>query len=100
VLYHRREAMSIDTLTSRLSERTQARLVVVVDVVLFVALLYLARLSYDFFSVQRNLGHKLGGATGLPSYAMTLAVLTGMTTMLVSTVTMLMKHCIPAGEGR
>ncbi|MBL0290917.1 MAG: hypothetical protein IPQ15_09685 [Betaproteobacteria bacterium] len=46
----------------------------------------------------KSLGHKLGGATGLPSYAMTLAVLTSVTTMFVSTVAMLMKHCIPAGE--
>ncbi len=98
VLYDRREALSIDTLTSRLTPRVQAHLGIVVDVLLFVSLLYLARLSYDFFAVQKSLGHKLGGATGLPSYAMTLAVLTSVATMFVSTVTMLMKHCIPAGE--
>ena len=96
VLHDRREALSIDTLTSRLGPRTQAGLVVVVDVLLFVLLLYLARLAYDFFAVQKNLGHKLGGATGLPSYAMTLAVLTSVTTMFVSTAAMLVKHCIPA----
>ena len=100
VLYDRREALSIDTLTSRLGPRTQAGLVIVVDVLLFAFLAYLGRLSYDFFVVQKSLGHKLGGATGLPSYAMTLAVVTCMATMFVSTVTMLLKHCIPAGRGQ
>lgn len=98
VLYDRRQALAIDTLTSRLGPRTQAALVVAVDLLLFVLLAYLARLAYDFFAVQKNLGHKLGGATGLPSYAMTLAVLTSVTTMFASTVAMLVKHCAPAGE--
>ena len=97
VLYDRRAALSIDTFTSRLTPRAQARLAIVVDVVLFVALLYLSRLAYDFFVIQKDLGHKLGGATGLPSYAMTMAVLIAMATMFASTAAMLMGHCIPAG---
>lgn len=98
VLYDRKAALSVDSLVSRLTPRAQRRLGVVVDLVLFASLFYLTRLSYDFFAIQKGLGHKLGGATGIPSYMMTLAVLVGMTTMFVSTAASLMKHCVPDGR--
>ena len=98
VLYDRRTALSIDTLTSRLGRRVRERLGVVVDVVLLVALVYLTLLSYDFVLAQQRLGHKLGGATGIPSYMMTLAVLVGVATMVLSTLAAVMKHCVAGAD--
>ncbi len=95
VLYDRKEALSIDSLVRHLSPRTQKYLGIAVDLLLFVALLYLAWLSYKFLVIQKGLGHKLGGATGIPSYVMTLSVLICFTTMFVSTALSLMKYFVP-----
>jgi len=95
ILYHRRIILSIDSLVSTFSQRVERRLGVAVDILLFVSLFYLTKLSYDFFILQKNLGHKLGGATGMPSYMMTLAVIVGMATMFISTLVSLLNHCVP-----
>lgn len=97
VLYDRKAILSIDSLVSYLTPRAQKWLGVVVDLVLFVSLFYLTRLAYEFFSVQKGLGHKLGGATGIPSYVMTLSVMVAMATMFISTAASLMKWCVPGG---
>jgi len=94
VLYHRKTILSIESLVTVFSQRVQRLLGIVVDILLFVSLFYLAKLSCDFFGLQKNLGHKLGGATGLPSYMMTLAVIVGMATMFISTLVSLMNHCV------
>jgi TRAP-type C4-dicarboxylate transport system permease small subunit len=94
VLYHRKTILSIDSLVTVFSQRVQRSLGIVVDILLFVSLFYLTKLSYDFFGLQKNLGHKLGGATGMPSYMMTLAVIVGMATMFISTLVSLLNHCV------
>jgi len=94
ILYHRRIILSIDSLVSTFSQRVERRLGVAVDILLFVSLFYLTKLSYDFFILQKNLGHKLGGATGMPSYMMTLAVIVGMATMFISTLVSLLNHWV------
>jgi TRAP-type C4-dicarboxylate transport system permease small subunit len=94
VLYHRKIILSIDSLVTFFSQRVQKGIEILVDIVLFISLIYLTKLSYEFFNLQKNLGHKLGGATGIPSYVMTFAVLVGMATMFFSTALSLMKHCV------
>jgi len=94
VLYHRKTILSIDSLVNFFGQRVQRVIGVVVDILLFISLFYLTKLSYDFFSLQKNLGHKLGGATGIPSYMMTLAVIVGIATMFFSTVVSLLKYCV------
>jgi TRAP-type C4-dicarboxylate transport system permease small subunit len=98
VLYHRREAMAIDALVSRLSARAQRRVGLGVDLLLLVALVYLCKLSWDFLVIQRGMGHRLGGATGIPSWVLTLSVLVGFVSMTGSTVASLMKQLAPARE--
>ena len=94
VLYHRKAILSIDSLVIIFSQRVQRVLGIVVDILLFISLFYITKLAYDFFSLQKNLGHKLGGATGIQSYMMTLAVIIGMATMFFSTGVSLLNHCI------
>lgn len=96
VLYDRKQALAIDTLTNRFSPETQRRLAFAVDLVLLAALVYMCKLTWDFVSIQRGMGHKLGGATGLPSYVMTVSVLVGFVSMTVSTVASLLKPWTPA----
>lgn len=91
VLYDRRQALAIDTLVNRFSPRTRARLAHAVDLVLLVALVILCKLSWDFLVIQKGMGHKLGGATGIPSYVLTLSVLIGFVSMTASTLASLLK---------
>jgi TRAP-type C4-dicarboxylate transport system permease small subunit len=94
VLYHRKAILAIDTVVAHASPRVQRALGVAVDVLVLGSLLYVTWLAWSFFGAQRGLGHKLGGATGIPSYAMTLSVVVGMATMLVSTAASLMQSCL------
>ena len=96
VLYHRKAILSIDSLVVILPENIQRALGILVDILLFISLFYLTKLAFDFFGLQRNLGHKLGGATGIPSSVMTLSVMVGMTTMFFSTGVSLLNHLIRA----
>jgi TRAP-type C4-dicarboxylate transport system permease small subunit len=97
VLYDRKRSLAIDALTNRFSPPTQRRLAFVVDLVLLVALAYFCKLTWDFIAIQRGMGHKLGGATGLPSYVMTVSVLIGFVSMTLSTFVSLLK---PGGKAR
>lgn len=98
VLFDRKAILSIDTLVGHLTPAARKRLGVVVDLVLLVSLFYLTRLAYDFASVQKDLGHQLGGATGIPSYVLTLSVMLGMATMFISTTASLWKHMLPGPD--
>lgn len=98
VLYDRGEALAIDTLVARLSPRAQKRVAFCVDLLLLAALVYLAKLTWEFLVVQKGMGHKLGGATGIPSYMLTVSVLVGFVSMTGSTLTSLIKHALPARE--
>lgn len=99
VLYDRKQALAIDTLTNRFSPETQRRLAFVLDLVLLAALVYMCKLTWDFIAIQVRMGHKLGGATGLPSYVMTVSVLIGFVSMSVSTVASLLKPRAPVPTG-
>lgn len=98
VLYDRKEALAIDSLVSRFSARTQRRIARAVDVLLLVALVYLCKLTWDFVTIQKGMGHKLGGATGIPSYVLTVSVLVGFVSMTASTIASLLRPRAPAGE--
>lgn len=91
VLYDRKEALAIDALTSRFAPGAQRRLAFVVDALLLAALVYFCKLTWDFIAIQRAMGHKLGGATGLPSWLMTLSVMVGFVSMAASTMASLLK---------
>ena len=91
VLYDRKQALAIDALVNRFPTRVQRVVAFVVDAFLLVALVWLCKLTWDFIAVQRGMGHKLGGATGLPSYVMTLSVLVGFASMTASTVASLLQ---------
>jgi TRAP-type C4-dicarboxylate transport system permease small subunit len=95
VLYDRKESLSIDALTHRFSPEAQRRLAFAVDVLLLAALVYLTKLTWDFIAIQRGMGHKLGGATGLPSYVMSVSVLVGFVSMTLSTLASLLKPRVP-----
>jgi TRAP-type C4-dicarboxylate transport system permease small subunit len=96
-LYDRKQALAIDALVNRFSPEAQRRVAFAVDVVLLAALAYFCKLTWDFIAIQRGMGHKLGGATGLPSYVMTLSVLIGFVSMTASTLVSLLK---PGTTGR
>ena len=98
VLYDRKAALAIDTLVARLSPRAQGRIAFAVDLLILAALLYLVKLTWEFLTVQRGMGHKLGGATGIPSWVLTLSVLVGFVSMTGSTVASLLKAGVPARE--
>ena len=98
VLYDRKESLAIDTLVSQFSPSTQLRVARCVDLLLLVALVYLCKLSWEFLVIQKGMGHKLGGATGIPSYVLTLSVLVGFLSMTASTVASLVKPNAPARQ--
>lgn len=99
VLYDRKQALAIDTFVTLLSPRMQRRVALAVDVLLLVTLIYLCKLTWDFVAIQRSMGHKLGGATGIPSYVMTLSVLLAFISMTASTVASLLERRSMAREG-
>lgn len=98
VLYDRKEALAIDALVSRFSPPAQRRVALCVDLLLVVALVYLCKLTWDFVLVQRGMGHKLGGATGIPSWVLSVSVLVGFVSMTGSTIASLMKSSTPARD--
>ncbi len=98
VLYDRKEALAIDAVVNRLSPRAQKIVAVGVDLLLLVALAYLCKLTWDFVVIQKGMGHKLGGATGIPSWVLTLSVLVGFVSMTGSTIVSLLKPFAPARE--
>jgi C4-dicarboxylate transporter DctM subunit len=98
VLFDRKALLSIDTLVGHLTPVARKRLSVVVDLVLLVSLFYFTWLAYDFAVVQKELGNQLGGATGIPSYVLTLSVMLGMATMFLSTTASLLKRLLPASD--
>ena len=97
LLRDRKQSLAIDALVNRFPPATQRGVAFAVDLALLVALAYFCKLTFDFIAIQRGMGHKLGGATGLPSYVMTLSVLVGFASMTVSTIASLLK---PGGKGR
>lgn len=86
VLYDRKQALVIDALVSRLPPRVRANVAIVVDVVVLAALVYLIVLTWRFLAIQHAMGHKLGGATGIPSYVLTASVLVCFVSFTGSTV--------------
>jgi len=98
VLYDRKQALAIDAFVTRLSPRAQTVIALGVDLLLLVALVYLCKLTWDFVLVQKAMGHKLGGATGIPSWVLTLSVLVGFVSMSGSTLAFLMKPSAFAHE--
>ena len=91
VLFSRRELISVETLAELLPRKVRLSVEGFVDVVVLAGLLYLGKLAIGFMQRQYSLGHNLGGALGVPSWTVTLAVFVSLAVMTLSSVTSLAK---------
>jgi len=99
VLYDRKESLAIDAVVNRLPLRTKAAVGLAVDLLLLAVLVYLFKLTFDFVGIQRGMGHKLGGATGIPSWVLSVSVFVGFLSMTGSTLASILRSFRPRREG-
>lgn len=91
VLFSRRQLITVDVIATQTSPRVMRLLDSVVDLIMSVASLYLTRLSLGFLNRQMVLGHKLGGALGIPSWTLTMSLVIGVVMMMLSSVGFLLR---------
>jgi len=97
VLFSRKQLISVDMLFTRLPRRTAHIVELVFDVVLLFSSSYGLKLSIDFLKRQIALGHKLGGGLGLPSWAMTAALVASMASILLSSLVFIVREASALG---
>jgi C4-dicarboxylate transporter DctQ subunit len=94
VLFSRKSMISVDSFVMLFSRKVRLVLEAVVEITVFAAAWYLLHLSVLFMQRQRLLGHKLGGALGIPSWIITVAIITSFIVMLFSSITAVLKKIV------
>jgi|GEM_PF-1702592 len=74
VLFQKKTLSSVDTIVMLLPVKARLIIEAIADLIIAVSSLYLLNLSIDFMKRQQLLGHKLGGALGIPIWVVTIAV--------------------------
>ena len=84
VLYSNGKLITVDLFVMTLPNRAKAAASAAVDILIAVVSIYILIVSSQFLDKQIMLGHKLGGALGLPSWTMTLALVASISSMVLS----------------
>lgn len=75
VLFQKKTLSSVDTVVMMLSLKVRLLVEALADLIVAFSSFYLLKLSFDFMKRQQALGHKLGGALGIPIWIVTLSVI-------------------------
>jgi len=94
VLFQKKGLSSVDSLVMLFPPRIQLVIEALVDLVILVSSFYLVRLSIAFMQRQQLLGHKLGGALGIPIWIVTLALILSMSLMIAFSGLAMLKKMI------
>jgi len=84
ILYSKGKLITVDLFVMALPKKVRAVTAVLVDAFVAVFSIYVFIQVLQFFSRQVQLGHKLGGALGLPSWTMTAALIASIASMGIS----------------
>jgi len=91
VLFQRKTLSSVDTVVMLLPIKMRTMVQVIVDFIIAVSSIYLLKISFDFMKRQQKLGHKLGGALGVPIWVVTMAVIISFALMILFGLTSFLK---------
>ena len=98
ILFQKRGLSSVDTLVMLFSEKIRLVIEALMDLVILITSVYLMKLSLDFMVRQQALGHKLGGALGIPIWVVTLSIITSMVLMILFSALAIMKKVLIARD--
>lgn len=82
ILFQKKTLSSVNSLVMIFPMTVRTIISAFVDLIVFVASIYLLKLAIDFMKRQQLLGHKLGGALGIPIWIVTLAVISSFALIL------------------
>ena len=99
-LFSRKQLLNVDVLISHISKKAARFIELAVDLVLVAAAAYVLELTMQFLGRQVAMGHKLGGALGIPSWVITAALAASLGSMLLSAVFFTIKDCVAAFNAR
>ncbi len=94
VLFGDGALIAVDMVVKALPKRIALAVGTLVDLGLFSASVYVLDLGIRFMSRQMRLGHKLGGALGLPSWALTVALVASLASMAVSSLVFVLRRVV------
>lgn len=91
ILYQQKSLSSVDTLVAIFPAKLKVLAGLFVDLVVLLASIYLLKLSFDFIVRQQSLGHKLGGALGVPNWIVTISIVLSMGLIILFSLTSIVK---------
>lgn len=91
VLFQRKTLSSVDTVVMMLPAKVRMIVQAFVDFIIALSSIYLLKISFDFLKRQQKLGHKLGGALGVPIWVVTLAVIISFALIILFGLTSFLK---------
>ncbi len=91
VLYQRKAMTSVDSLIVCLPKKIRRIACVFVDVVVVATSAYLIKITLDYMQNQMRLGHKLGGALGIPIWVVLLCIIISMLMIVLFGFTSIIK---------
>lgn len=98
VLFQRKSLSSVDTFVMLFSEKVRVMIEAFADLVVSISSFYLLKLSFDFMVRQQKLGHKLGGALGIPIWVVTIAVIISFVLIIVFGITSFIRKILLVQE--
>jgi len=87
VLYGKGKLITVDLFVMAMPKKLKLVLSLFADILIAVFSVYVLLQATKFFGNQVRLGHKLGGALGVPSWAMTAALIVSIASMVFSSIT-------------
>lgn len=94
VLFQRKALSSVDTVVMMLPLKARLLVQALVDGIIALSSIYLLKISIDFLRRQQKLGHKLGGALGIPIWVVTIAVILSFALIILFGITSFLKKMI------
>lgn len=94
ILYSNGTLIAVDLFVMALPKKTRAVASLLVDFIMAAFSVYVLVQVMQFLDRQVRLGHKLGGALGLPSWTMTAALAFSIASMVLSSLTFILNRTI------
>lgn len=94
ILYSNGKLITVDLFVMALPKKAKIVTSALVDILVAVFSLYVFIQATQFLSRQIQLGHKLGGALGLPSWTMTAALVASISSMIISSFVFILNRIV------
>ena len=98
ILFQKKALSSVDSFVMLFSEKVRLVIETIVDLIVSITSFYLLKLSIDFMNRQRMLGHKLGGALGIPIWIVTCGLIISISLIIIFGIGSIIKKIIIARE--